>query len=158
MKRLVCVPGLPCSRYASEWSLCGESRKTEVVTVGIPASIVVPADVGAVKTARDWVGVTLGEWGRDPYIAKVVVSELVTNVVRHTASETATVRVLLADRGTVVEVLDGCDAMPQVRDVGVLSEDGRGLAMLGALVKDWGAQPVAGGGKVVWALLPEEDG
>lgn len=126
--------------------------------MGIPASIVVPADVGAVKTARDWVGDTLGEWGRDAYIAKVVVSELVTNVVRHTASATATVRVLLADRGTVVEVLDGCDALPEVRDVDVLSEDGRGLAMLGALVKDWGAQPVAGGGKVVWALLPEEDG
>nr|WP_157432855.1 ATP-binding protein [Actinomadura rifamycini] len=110
------------------------------------------------KTARDWVGDTLGAWGRDAYIAKVVVSELVTNVVRHTGSATATVRLMLADRGTVVEVLDACDAMPEVRDVGVLSEDGRGLAMLGALVKDWGAQPVAGGGKVVWALLPEEDG
>ncbi|MBE1537656.1 anti-sigma regulatory factor (Ser/Thr protein kinase) [Actinomadura algeriensis] len=110
------------------------------------------------KTARDWVGEMLGTWGRDAYVAKVVVSELVTNVVRHTDSETATVRLLLADRGIVVEVIDGCDAMPEARDVGVLSEDGRGLAMLGALVKDWGAQPVAGGGKVVWALLPEEDG
>ncbi|OLT10128.1 hypothetical protein BJF79_05000 [Actinomadura sp. CNU-125] len=119
--------------------------------------MVVPADVGAVKAARDWVGETLEAWGREAYVAKVVVSELVTNVVRHTLSETATVRVLLADRGTVVEVLDGCDVLPVVRDVDVLSEDGRGLAMLGALVKDWGAQPVAGGGKAVWALLPEGD-
>ncbi|WP_143221043.1 ATP-binding protein [Actinomadura sp. CNU-125] len=125
--------------------------------MGDPASIVVPADVGAVKAARDWVGETLEAWGREAYVAKVVVSELVTNVVRHTLSETATVRVLLADRGTVVEVLDGCDVLPVVRDVDVLSEDGRGLAMLGALVKDWGAQPVAGGGKAVWALLPEGD-
>ncbi|WP_176611318.1 ATP-binding protein [Actinomadura sp. WMMB 499] len=109
------------------------------------------------KTARDWVGETLESWGRDAYIAKVVVSELVTNVVRHTSSETATVRVLLTDRGTVVEVLDACGVLPEARDVDVLSEDGRGLAMLGALVKDWGAQPVAGGGKAVWALLPEGD-
>ncbi|MFV2175860.1 ATP-binding protein [Actinomadura sp. LOL_016] len=128
---------------------------SEVITVGHPASIVVRADVESVKTARDWVGETLERWGRDAYIAKVVVSELVTNVVRHTPSETATVRVLLADTGTVVEVFDGCDVMPVARDVDILSEDGRGLAMLGALVKDWGAQPLAGGGKAVWALLPE---
>ncbi|WP_346040243.1 ATP-binding protein [Actinomadura chokoriensis] len=88
-------------------------------------------------------------------MAKVVVSELVTNVLRHTGSTTTRVRLVQADKGTVVEVFDSSDVLPVAGSAELLSEDGRGLAMLGALVKEWGAQPLGGGGKAVWALLPE---
>ncbi|WP_161790960.1 MULTISPECIES: ATP-binding protein [Actinomadura] len=109
----------------------------------------------SIKVVRDWVEDVLERWGQDAYVAKVVVSELVTNVLRHTGSTTATVRVVLADKGTVVEVFDSCDVLPVAGAADLLSEGGRGLAMLGALVKEWGAQPVGGGGKAVWALLPD---
>lgn len=97
----------------------------------------------------------LGRWGQDAYVAKVVVSALLTNVLRHTGSTTATVRLVQADKGTVMEVLDSSDVLPTAGSAELLSEDGRGLVMLGALVKEWGAQPLRGGGKVVWALLPD---
>lgn len=122
--------------------------------MGGPAEIVVPVQAGSVKVARDWVEEVLTCSGQDAYVAKVVVSELVTNVLRHTGSATATVRVVAADRGTVVEVFDDCDVLPVAGSAEPLDEGGRGLAMMGALVKEWGAQPVAGGGKAVWALLP----
>jgi anti-sigma regulatory factor (Ser/Thr protein kinase) len=120
-----------------------------------PAEIVVPVQAESIKVVRDWVEGVLGRWGQDAYVAKVVVSELVTNVLRHTGSVTATVRVVQADEGTVVEVFDSCDVLPVAGTGDLLSEGGRGLAMLAALVKEWGAQPVGGGGKAVWALLPE---
>jgi anti-sigma regulatory factor (Ser/Thr protein kinase) len=120
-----------------------------------PAEIVVPVQGESIKVARDWVEDVLGRWGRDAYVAKVVVSELLTNVLQHTASTSATVRVVQADKGTVVEVFDSCDVLPVAAPADLMSEGGRGLAMLGALVKEWGAQPVGGGGKAVWALLPD---
>lgn len=120
-----------------------------------PTQIVVPVRGESIKVARDWIGDVLGKWGQDAYVAKVVVSELLTNVLRHTGSTTATVRLVQADKGTVVEVFDSSDVLPVVGSAELLSEDGRGLAMLGALVKEWGAQPLGGGGKAVWALLPE---
>ena len=120
-----------------------------------PAEIVVPVRAEAVKVARDWVEGVLGTWGQDAYVAKVVVSELVTNVLRHTRSATTTVRVVQADKGTVVEVFDSSNVLPMAGQAALLSEDGRGLAMLDVLVKEWGTQPLGGGGKAVWALLPE---
>ncbi|MEU5993206.1 ATP-binding protein [Spirillospora sp. NPDC047418] len=120
-----------------------------------PAEIVVPVRGESIKVARDWVGDVLEKWVQDAYVAKVVVSELVTNVLRHTGSTTARVRLVQADKGTVMEVFDSSDVLPVAASAELLSEDGRRLAMLGALVKEWGAQPLGGGGKAVWALLPE---
>ncbi|GAA0569416.1 ATP-binding protein [Actinomadura livida] len=120
-----------------------------------PAEIVVPVHAESIKVVRDWVGEVLARLGQDAYVAKVVVSELVTNVLRHTASTAATVRIVQADKGTVIEVFDSCDVLPVAESADLLSEGGRGLAMMGALVKEWGAQPLGGGGKAVWALLPD---
>lgn len=120
-----------------------------------PAEIVVPVQAESIKVARDWVGEVLARLGQDAYVAKVVVSELVTNVLRHTESTAATVRVIQADEGTVIEVFDSCDVLPAAESADLLSEGGRGLAMMSALVKEWGAQPLGGGGKAVWALLPD---
>ncbi|WP_433467410.1 ATP-binding protein [Spirillospora sp. CA-128828] len=114
-----------------------------------------PVRAESIKVARDWVEDVMARLGQDTYVAKVVVSELVTNVLRHTGSATATVRVVQVDKGTVVEVFDACDVLPVTAPADLMSEGGRGLAMLGALVKEWDVQPLGGGGKAVWALLPE---
>ncbi|MBO2448711.1 ATP-binding protein [Actinomadura barringtoniae] len=118
------------------------------------ASITVPAHAESVKQVRDWVG-GFNSWGFDSYVARLAVSELVTNAVRHTSSSDVTIRIGQADSGTVVEVLDGSPVLPVARPLDETAVEGRGLAMLGALVKDWGAQPLSSGGKAVWALLPQ---
>ncbi|MFD0688812.1 ATP-binding protein [Actinomadura fibrosa] len=115
--------------------------------------VVVPVRAEAIKMARDWLGEVLGGWGQDAYIAKLAVSELVTNVLKHTDCGTATVRVVRGSGGTVVEVFDASAVLPVAGNGDLLDEGGRGLAMVGALVKDWGAEP-RDGGKVVWVLLP----
>lgn len=120
-----------------------------------PAVIVVPARAESIKAARDWVEEVLQQCGRDPYVAKLVVSELVTNVLKHAGSDEAKVRIVHTGKGLLVEVHDDCDAFPVPGSADVLSEGGRGLVMMGALVKEWGARPLGTGGKAVWALLPE---
>ncbi|MFP3960879.1 ATP-binding protein [Actinomadura fulvescens] len=117
------------------------------------ASLVVPARSESVKNARDWVAVILADWGHDPYVGKLVVSELVTNASKHTASVNMTVRVGRAEAWPVIEILDSSTEMPVARPLNESAEGGRGLAMLAALVKDWGAQPLETGGKAVWAIL-----
>ncbi|MFB4310651.1 hypothetical protein [Actinomadura sp. GTD37] len=47
------------------------------------AEIVVQVRAESVKTARDWTGNVLEKWGQDAYVAQVVVSELLTNVLQH---------------------------------------------------------------------------
>lgn len=87
-------------------------------------------------------------------MAKTVVTELVTNVHRHTDTERVFVRLLLGD-GVLVEVEDGSAEVPVVPEWDETAESGRGLLMLSALVREWGVRPLADGGKVTWARLGE---
>ncbi len=87
------------------------------------------------------------------YVARVVATELVTNVFKHTDTEVVVVRVLCEDGCPVVEVHDEDDEVPVVECVGGEAESGRGLLMMSMLVEAWGVQVRPGGGKVVWARL-----
>nr|WP_165969005.1 ATP-binding protein [Actinomadura sp. KC06] len=82
-----------------------------------------------------------------------MVTELVTNVYKHTDSELVSVRLLLEDGHLVVEVEDGSDGVPVVRDEDDTAESGRGLLMMSLLVQDWGVRALGNGGKVTWARL-----
>jgi len=88
--------------------------------------------------------------------AELLVSELVTNAIR--ASQgllEPTIRLwLVSDRSTlVIRVWDGDSEMPAVcQDASLDSECGRGLLLVEALSKDWGAYR-RGHGKVVWVLI-----
>jgi hypothetical protein len=54
----------------------------------------------------------------------------------------------------LIQVWDGNDRMPVLRDVDLEAEGGRGLAVVKALSEDWGAfQPQQSSGKVVWARV-----
>jgi hypothetical protein len=50
----------------------------------------------------------------------------------------------------VIHVWDASDEMPTLKDVSADDEGGRGLMLVKALGKEWGAYRKAEGGKVVW--------
>jgi anti-sigma regulatory factor (Ser/Thr protein kinase) len=87
----------------------------------------------------------------------MVVSELFTNAVRHTDSERVICTLRLTGSLLRVEVADqgSTPTEPRRRDAEASEECGRGLLLVGALAKEWGARPnELGRGRVVWAELP----
>jgi anti-sigma regulatory factor (Ser/Thr protein kinase) len=117
-------------------------------------AIVLNSSARAPETARKWLADVFRQRALgDDYIARTVVTELVTNVYRHTDTPLIPVRLLLQDGHAVVEVEDCSDEHPVVQGEDDTAESGRGLFMLSLLVQDWGVRPLGGGGKVTWARL-----
>ncbi|MFI8005038.1 SpoIIE family protein phosphatase [Streptomyces sp. NPDC086010] len=106
-------------------------------------------DPAAVGDLRERVGHQLEAWGLEShaFTAEMVVSELVTNVIRH-ASGNPTVR-LVRDRSLTIEVSDEASTAPHLRHARVQDEDGRGLMIVAALARRWGTRYTAHG-KVIW--------
>ncbi len=112
------------------------------------------ASVGAarrflVQTLRGWAATQL-EWP-----ASQVVSELATNAVIH-AGTAFTVALVMQGDALRLEVRDGSLLLPRQRRYGLSATTGRGLALVGALTRDWGVQPGAAG-KTIWCLLAPDD-
>ena len=113
-----------------------------------------PSHVGL---ARRLVTAQLSDWhinGEVGEVTVLLVSELVTNAMRHGG---APIR-LVADvtsSGLRVEVYDGnSDAFPAVRDIRPDAPGGRGLRLVDALADRWGTTE-AGSGKCVWFEIDE---
>jgi anti-sigma regulatory factor (Ser/Thr protein kinase) len=86
---------------------------------------------------------------------QLVVTELVQNVTRHTANGGELVLSVGTDT-VLVEVKDASPVLPRVRDRDPRRIGGRGLALVSAVTRRWGAKPDPWGGragKVVWAEL-----
>jgi hypothetical protein len=102
----------------------------------------------------------LTRWGASPntvQLAELVVSELVTNVIRYgISSRIEDPRLRVARRGSdvVLEVTDWNGTLPHRRQAAPHDETGRGLALVDAYTDKWGARPILGGGKVVWCTIP----
>lgn len=128
------------------------------------------AMVSAVPCARGHVRLVLREWGLEDLADAVeqVVSELVTNAIKasselagsrfggHWSPDAPPVRLwLLSDSRTLlVEVWDGSDQMPRLKDLDPEGEHGRGLWLVEALSEDWGVfRPAHASGKVTWAAI-----
>ncbi|MFD0856783.1 ATP-binding protein, partial [Actinomadura adrarensis] len=82
--------------------------------------------------ARRFTAAVFGRWGvSDDYLARLVVSELVTNAYLH-GSGAIILRLSPAGEGGVplVEVYDESDRLPTVRPENYAAEDGRGLATI----------------------------
>ncbi len=121
------------------------------------------AEPGSVHAARDFTVATLRRWGtaeRSQDIA-VVVSELLTNALRHAlpgAGDTRPRRPIwlgLLQPGPCVlcAVADPSKAAPSLRVPGSLAETGRGLPIICALSDQWGYTTLSDTGKVVWAVF-----
>ncbi|MEU7722914.1 SpoIIE family protein phosphatase [Streptomyces tibetensis] len=110
----------------------------------------VPPDHAAVAVARKNASRKLTEWGLDAcaFVTELVVSELVTNAIRH-AEPPIELR-LIYDRSLICEVSDGSTTAPHMRRAPTYDEGGRGLLLVAQTCQGWGARHTADG-KVIWA-------
>lgn len=81
----------------------------------------------------------------------LIVSELVTNAVRH-GEPPVRVTVSADDRTVTVTVVDGSPSGPVPRSAGTEAESGRGLLLIDLLAAEHGVKPEPPG-KAVWAAL-----
>ncbi|MFB9376753.1 ATP-binding protein [Kineococcus gynurae] len=88
---------------------------------------------------------------------ELLVTELVTNAVRYGGAPIA-LTLRATQRGIHVEVSDGSPVEPVLRRPPPESTGGRGVALVDALALRWGVRPGPGGGKTVWADLPDSAG
>ena len=109
-----------------------------------------PADPAIVADTRRQVAIRLTAWGLDDavFVTGLVVSELVTNAIRH-AKSPIQLR-LIRDRTLICEVSDGSSAAPHLRRARVFDEGGRGLLLVSQLTQRWGTRQTPHG-KTIWA-------
>ncbi|RPE35601.1 anti-sigma regulatory factor (Ser/Thr protein kinase) [Kitasatospora cineracea] len=128
----------------------------------------------AVRTAREFTRRSLEAWGLGEIFDDValVASELVTNALRHALGqsepsrvpvqivpqptvETLPIRISLVHRApqVVCAVSDPSSTGPIAREADFVAESGRGLHLVDSFSRSWGWHPLAGAGKVVWALF-----
>jgi PAS domain S-box-containing protein len=117
-----------------------------------------PADPAIVANARKQVAERLAGWGLHDaaFITGLVVSELITNAIRHAASPIQ-LR-LIRDRTLICEVSDGSSTAPHLRRARAFDEGGRGLLLVSHLTQRWGTRQTPHG-KTIWAeqALPGRD-
>ncbi|MFD0327409.1 ATP-binding protein [Streptacidiphilus monticola] len=95
----------------------------------------------------------LSEWGSgdEVYAAELIVSELVTNAIRH-AAPPITLR-LIRDRVLICEVSDASSTAPHLRRARDWEEGGRGLMLVAQMAHRWGTRHSLTG-KTIWAEIP----
>ncbi len=120
------------------------------------------AGAGPVRAARDFTVATLHRWDAADcsHDVAIVVSELVTNALRHALPGASDARprrpirlgLLKLRPFLLCAVADPSTAAPVPRPPGSLGETGRGLRIVFALSDSWG-YAVGDTGKVVWATF-----
>lgn len=115
-----------------------------------------PPDPQSVAAARRFVSHVLAACGCEGSedIAVLLVSELVTNAIRHAGGSRCDLTLHLSDGVLRVEVRDESPRPPARRAPGPDDTSGRGLVLIDSLAAQWGTQPGPGRGKVVWFELP----
>ena len=126
---------------------------------GRPRHVRLAALPSAVPWARRILRHMLREWQLESMSdsALLLVSELVTNAVKASASRVGTYQSLpmigltlqRTDAGLLAEVWDASPALPVLQDADLTGERGHGLVLVDFLADSWGHY-AAEGGKVVW--------
>jgi len=127
------------------------------------ATCAFPPQPESARRAREFTRITLQDWGMTGQIdvAELVVSELVTNSLRHgllsaqwmPGEHPIGLTILRFDPYLMCLVTDPGLTCPVRIDSCASAESGRGLQVVEACSERWGWEPIAGEGKVVWALL-----
>src|SRR6516164_1545619 len=129
--------------------------RTRALTDDQVATWDLPADPAIVPDTRRQVARRLTGWGLDDvaFVTELVVSELVTNAIRH--AKTPIQLRLIRDRTLICEVSDGSSTAPHLRRACPFDEGGRGLLLVSQLAQRWGCRQTPHG-KVIWAeqVLP----
>ncbi|MEV5321627.1 SpoIIE family protein phosphatase [Streptomyces sp. NPDC052687] len=110
----------------------------------------VPADPAAVADVRARATRQVAAWGLTDLAmtTELIVSELVTNAIRHAAPP---IRLrLIRDSRLTCEVADGSSTAPRLRHPRSTDEGGRGLFLVAQLAHRWGARYTPDG-KIIWA-------
>ncbi|GAU67242.1 putative protein kinase/phosphatase [Streptomyces sp. NBRC 110611] len=140
-----------------------DDRKDDVALLmvrlnGIPLHAVaewrLAIDAREVGRARALVGRQLADWGLGPAVetAQLLVSEVVTNAVRHAHTQHVVLRLVRTD-ALLCEVWDDDHALPQLLNAGADDESGRGLRVVSRLAREWGTSRTSSG-KAVWFEQP----
>jgi anti-sigma regulatory factor (Ser/Thr protein kinase) len=166
--RLTAGPGRHWLMMAAEMAglVSGDMRPTpDPVALGRTqtpriATHLLGADPGSIHAARSFTVATLHRWGAAERSSDItlVVSELLTNALRHAGSGDTGPRPVwlgLLQPGPCVlcAVADPSKAAPTPQTPGSLAETGRGLHIIYALSDQWGYTTPSETGKVVWALF-----
>jgi PAS domain S-box-containing protein len=117
------------------------------------ASWDLPTDPAYVARARELAAGQLRAWGLEELVftTELVVSELVTNAIRHA---TGPLRLrLLRERTLICEVYDGGATSPRLRHPRTTDEGGRGLFLISQFTDRWGTR-FTPWGKVIWTEQP----
>lgn len=111
------------------------------------------AEPVAASRARRFVAETLVRWGLldTSDLAAMVVTELVSNAVRHSKAPIA-LRLHHTSGRLILEVLDSDDRLPRPIQPAIHDENHRGLFIVESLAQRWGSR-ASPHGKIVWAEL-----
>ncbi|NNN32705.1 SpoIIE family protein phosphatase [Streptomyces sp. S3(2020)] len=127
--------------------------RTRGLDAGHVASWDLPSDPAVVAQARNMATRQLIVWGREDLTdtTELVVSELVTNAIRH-ATGPIQLRLIL-EHTLICEVFDASNSAPHLRHPRTADEGGRGLFLISQVTRRWGTR-YTGDGKIIWAEQP----
>ncbi|MEJ8640986.1 ATP-binding SpoIIE family protein phosphatase [Streptomyces sp. MS1.HAVA.3] len=142
------VEGLPPGRLRDDVTLL--LARTRVMDAGSIATWQLEADPAIVGDARHLALDQLTAWDLDElsFSTELIVSELVTNAIRH-AGGPVRLRLIRADTLTC-EVSDSSNTQPRMRRARNSEEGGRGLYIVAQLSHRWGSRYTVAG-KTVWS-------
>ncbi|WP_431945300.1 SpoIIE family protein phosphatase [Actinacidiphila sp. bgisy167] len=124
--------------------------RTRGLGTGRVVSWDLPTDPAVVGRARELSSRQLADWGLGElaFTTELVVSELVTNAIRH-GSGPIRLRLIL-ERALICEVSDASSTSPHLRHPRTTDEGGRGLFLISQFAQRWGTR-YTDDGKIIWA-------
>lgn len=148
---------------SGKWSLCPDAAAIRWACFPGVASRTQGVDAGGIHAARDFTVTTLVRWGVTGRCEDIVivVSELLTNALRHALPGSGSTRsgwpvrlgLLQPGQCVVCAVADPSRKVPVPRKPECLGESGRGLHVIAALSDQWGCTTPGDRGKILWAMF-----